>query len=768
MLAVRRKSVEKRHFGKRAVQAAVVLCFLCICLLIGLGNRAQEGTPLSAGFGDQAQEDTPPQDADGYFLLSTEEDFRWFTQTAREEDPAVNVRLAADIVLNDTDGWENWDKDEPKRAYLPIIHYQGHFDGNGHAMVGYNSRNRDDGWFASVFTILDEGAEITNLTIRESVFRTTLADCGYEDNDGRADVVTASALCYTNYGVIENCEVEAKVIGAWDAGGIVSENYGRMEHCRFTGTVEAGMETSEELPEAPLAVHSLFAGGVCRSNQGVIRNCENTGRVTLHTLPDAWYIHSYAAGGLAGHVSAGGIIEDSENNGDVTSVQLSGGVAGANWGEIRQCTNNGHIHVEQAERDYTESLISAGICASNGGFIDTCLNTGEVTINQKYLSFYAPLYGVACNTVNPDKGTIKNCYYVQEKVSQDYRLSGVHKLSAAEQTDFAAYLSGQKKKETGYVAGICPYYENEEGDSDTIRLGFGPEEDTTYQVKEGDSLWRIAEKFYGDGRYYHNLEWANPELESDVLQPGMELTVIHRDFSLYRRLDEEGFGWSYCRLPSGESCPTRFVTAKPIDWYYGNMRFEANAGLDTLWPKNPFASADYTDAIHIFYRVDANPDGDFFGEDWEAAKKRIKKSAAAYCGDAIDPYCFRFDRYQLDNGESLYCYSFLLNREEDVLLCAAAYRLCDNMLAEFIGVEPIDAYYKNRHVGEGWDIWDRVPYMAAIVDTTIKIEEAQCDPETFYGRENWAYPQLHNPFALALAYDQDAECVPYVLATGAQ
>ena len=53
--------------------------------------------------------------------------------------------------------------------------------------------------------------------------------------------------------------------------------------------------------------------------------------------------------------------------GDVTSVQLAGGIAGASWGRIFQCRNDGNVHVEQVDREYRETLISAGICASNGG-----------------------------------------------------------------------------------------------------------------------------------------------------------------------------------------------------------------------------------------------------------------------------------------------------------------------------------------------------------------------------------------------------------------
>ena len=76
--------------------------------------------------------------------------------------------------------------------------------------------------------ILEEDAKVTDLTIRDSLFVTTYEDCAYEDESGKTDMVTSAALCHANYGVIENCEVEAKVIGAWDAGGIAGINCGQM------------------------------------------------------------------------------------------------------------------------------------------------------------------------------------------------------------------------------------------------------------------------------------------------------------------------------------------------------------------------------------------------------------------------------------------------------------------------------------------------------------------------------------------------------------
>ncbi len=87
-----------------------------------------------------------------------------------------------------------------------------------------------------------------------------------------------------------------------------------------------------------------------------------------------------------------------------------------------------------------------------------------------------------------------------------------------------------------------------------------------------------------------------------MLIPGEEILVPHKDYYLLCQNDEEGFTWSYCRLPSGESCPTSYFAAKPVDWYYGNMHFDANFGVDTLWPKDLEKGHDAPAAdIRIFY-----------------------------------------------------------------------------------------------------------------------------------------------------------------------
>ncbi|MET9226361.1 LysM peptidoglycan-binding domain-containing protein [Lentzea sp. NPDC003310] len=47
----------------------------------------------------------------------------------------------------------------------------------------------------------------------------------------------------------------------------------------------------------------------------------------------------------------------------------------------------------------------------------------------------------------------------------------------------------------------------------------------TYTVEGGDSLWAIAERFYGDGNRYGEIASANGIANPDLIQPGQVLTI---------------------------------------------------------------------------------------------------------------------------------------------------------------------------------------------------------------------------------------------------
>jgi nucleoid-associated protein YgaU len=51
-----------------------------------------------------------------------------------------------------------------------------------------------------------------------------------------------------------------------------------------------------------------------------------------------------------------------------------------------------------------------------------------------------------------------------------------------------------------------------------------------YQVKSGDTLWSLAESFYGDGRRYRVIAVANGLVDPDLIVVGQELEIPYVTF----------------------------------------------------------------------------------------------------------------------------------------------------------------------------------------------------------------------------------------------
>lgn len=52
-----------------------------------------------------------------------------------------------------------------------------------------------------------------------------------------------------------------------------------------------------------------------------------------------------------------------------------------------------------------------------------------------------------------------------------------------------------------------------------------PQKETEYTVQKGDNLWKIAKRFYGDGRAYTVLASRNKIQNPDLIYPGQVLRI---------------------------------------------------------------------------------------------------------------------------------------------------------------------------------------------------------------------------------------------------
>ena len=65
----------------------------------------------------------------------------------------------------------------------------------------------------------------------------------------------------------------------------------------------------------------------------------------------------------------------------------------------------------------------------------------------------------------------------------------------------------------------------EEAEAEVVSEAVEEPAPRTYTVESGDTLWAIAERFYGDGSKYQVIADASGIPNPDLIQPGQVLTI---------------------------------------------------------------------------------------------------------------------------------------------------------------------------------------------------------------------------------------------------
>ena len=294
------------------------------------------------------------------------------------------ILLTADIVLNDTSDWENWENSAPNNTWTPIGNssneFSGSFDGQGHTVSGVyiNSENKYQGLFGH-----NEGT-IKNIGVTESYIK------------GEYSVGGVCGLNNTLRGTISNCYNSGAISGNQEVGGVCGGNYSgsTISNCYNSGSINGTGEYT-------------IAGGVCGENNGTISNSYNSGTV----------IGNCYVGGVCGSDSYG-TISNCYNTGTISGNLEVGGVCGWKTGTISNCYNTGTINGDENV---------GGVCGFSGdGSISNCYNSRTVTGSE----------GVGGVCGNNYSGTISNCYYLQGTAEGGINgndVSGQAEVKSAEQ-----------------------------------------------------------------------------------------------------------------------------------------------------------------------------------------------------------------------------------------------------------------------------------------------------------------------------------------------
>ena len=163
------------------------------------------------------------------------------------------IKLTADIVLNNTEGWENWNEStEGLNRWTPIgtnwkNPFAGTLDGDGHSVSGICINSEAD--CQGLVGYLGRGGTLQNLGVKASYIK-----------GGKR----VGGVCGTNSGTVTNCYNTGNVKGNNYVGGVCGDNYRTVTNCYNTGSVEGNNSV----------------GGVCGYNNRTVTNCYNTGSVT--------------------------------------------------------------------------------------------------------------------------------------------------------------------------------------------------------------------------------------------------------------------------------------------------------------------------------------------------------------------------------------------------------------------------------------------------------------------------------------------------------
>ena len=371
--------------GKAGVKDAPATSDIQTERILPAANYIQPAETFAGGSGtenDPFQIETAQQLA----LLAkvTNQKYDWEHQDEQDLYRNGYYVLTADIALNDTSNFANWETEAPAYVWEPIGtrrddsgygDFEGVFDGQGHTISGLYSHSAllhdKEDTVGGLFGEADR-AQIRNVNITDSMLIA-------------AEKQEAGLLVGDSSGsVMENCHVSGRLIvdHVQSSGGVAGNVFGDVfADCSFSGSITAenisgslggvcgtlfctgeGLvnNASMEVRNSPFA----NCGGVVGLVYGAaLRDSRNDGCVTV-------YGDSKNIGGVCGDVTAGFGWAKDENGNRITVPET---------GEIIGCTNNGSVNAGESTAVGGIAGTASSVFKLTGIItIQGCANNGQV------------------------------------------------------------------------------------------------------------------------------------------------------------------------------------------------------------------------------------------------------------------------------------------------------------------------------------------------------------------------------------------------------
>jgi len=336
------------------VSILLLTCYHVVTLREDIVAKQQQQEEIASQPAEIAvQQEEPAKEP---YIISKKEHLEDFSRLVNEGYDFKNqvVKLEANIMLNDTANWKNWEKKPPADSWVPIgtkeKRFNGTFDGGGYVIGGIYINSTND--YQGFFGYLDSCSEVKNLGIIASYIKGKGIIGGLAGING--DPIQRYDIIIRSGSRISNSYFRGTVIGKnGDVGGLVGINYGLIINSYSTGIVKGdgyigglvGFNdgTINNSYSSSIVTGVYDVGGLAGRNYKVIVNSHSTGSVIgavnvggLVGYFDKSIINSYSTasvkgegsvGGLVGMISDG-IVSNSYSSGNVKGIYRTGGLVG--------------------------------------------------------------------------------------------------------------------------------------------------------------------------------------------------------------------------------------------------------------------------------------------------------------------------------------------------------------------------------------------------------------------------------------------------------
>ena len=313
----------KHNVRNYMTKTALVLCAALIVNPMSSVTAANVTSYEQYRSGQAAQERAGRVSEYTVVSVSTEEELAELAENCRIDAWSRDklVRLENNIELS-----------EYKDLMIPS--FGGIFEGGDYEISGLSLTER--GSSVGLFRYIQTGAVVRNLTVSGSVAPEGSAAC-------------VGILCGINYGRIQNCSVTGSVEGDSEVGGIAGQNAG-------TGEIRKSSSRA-------VILGNHFTGGICGSNYGTLNGNTNYGNINTYSTEVSYELDDITMERL----------EDINSMTNVAAHTDSGGIAGYSQGKIYYCANEGTVGYQHV--GYNTGGIVGRL---HQGYVQNCTNTGHV------------------------------------------------------------------------------------------------------------------------------------------------------------------------------------------------------------------------------------------------------------------------------------------------------------------------------------------------------------------------------------------------------